>query len=421
MSRRALSAVLATAAAAALLAGCTENLTTPSECPELCPGEQVPVQSVVIEPVLDTVFPLERSEGYGDRRTGPTIRVTTYEPGATADDPLVGTTDLGLVAYFPRPDSIPVRDTARPVTGIDSVAISFTVQGRDSAARGLALLLYRAPTTIDTSASFEQLAALIQPANAFDTIPVPDTLEAGLIRTVLAGDDLARLSPTPGAEDSLVFVLALAADRPTGIRLVGPGGAGAASAPRIVSYARAQVGDTVVTQQLVQSLRFRTFVSRVPEPIVPDMLSVGGAPASRVLVDFELPPLVRDSARIVRATLELTPQAPFTGLLGDSAAFEARVPILDLGPKSPLYPRSSVTPGHVAVQPGADTTITMEVTNLVRVWLADSTRPSSFVLSVFREGSTFTRGTFFSSAAPDPAVRPRLRIDYVLPFDFEAP
>jgi hypothetical protein len=423
MTRR-ISLALA-AAAIALVAGCSENLNTPSECPQLCPSEQVPVQSIDIVPTTDTVFPPDRAEGYQDRASAQSLRVTTLVGAGEPADPVVGTADLAVIGFLARPDSVTIQDTARPVIAVDSVAISFRLQGRDTTANGLALLVYRAPEAsgVDSGSTYAELAAVLQPANAVDTLPVHDTLVAGSLRSVLTGADIARLGPGaagPTGEDSLVVVLALAADRPTGVRLASR--SLAADAPSITSYVRVQFGDTVLAQTLpAQRPAYNTFVSSETPALPVDSVTIGGAPATRGFYDFELPALVRDSVRIVRATLELTPVRALTGLRGDPAALEARVPIIDLGVKSPLYPRTTVPAGVVLVEAETSTAIGIEVTHLVRLWQADSTRPSAFVVSVSPEGATFTNGVFYSIDAPDPAVRPRLRIDYVLPFDFEAP
>ena len=57
-----------------------------------------------------------------------------------------------------------------------------------------------------------------------------------------------------------------------------------------------------------------------------------------------------------------------------------------------------------------------------QVWIGSS-RPTALMLSLTPEleAASFSRPVFYSSRAADPAVRPRLRISYLLSFPFENP
>ena len=70
----------------------------------------------------------------------------------------------------------------------------------------------------------------------------------------------------------------------------------------------------------------------------PSLLAIGGAPSARSLIRFPWPPFLRDSAQLMRVTLELVPTAPFTGLKGDTAFVQARPLLADFGGKSPASP-----------------------------------------------------------------------------------
>jgi hypothetical protein len=59
----------------------------------------------------------------------------------------------------------------------------------------------------------------------------------------------------------------------------------------------------------------------------------------------------------------------------------------------------------------------------MELWLGATTRPSALILSLApeQEAASFTRPVFHSTRAVDPAVRPRLRVTYLLKFPFETP
>jgi hypothetical protein len=117
----------------------------------------------------------------------------------------------------------------------------------------------------------------------------------------------------------------------------------------------------------------------------------------------------------------LTPVTPLGGLLTSPDTLAARALLADVGAKSPV----NSTAGRVPLDTldlGA-TTVSLEVVRLVELWLGNTTRPSSLMLSMTPaiEAASFTNPVFYSSRAADPAVRPRLHISYLLSFPFETP
>ena len=166
---------------------------------------------------------------------------------------------------------------------------------------------------------------------------------------------------------------------------------------------------------------FNTFVSEVPQVSDSTLLAVGGEPSSRSILRFSLPPRIRDSATIVRASLELTPVAPITGLPTDPVRLQAKAVLSDVGAKSPVSAVAGRVPADT-LENGA-TTVTFEAVRLVELWLGTTTRPSALMVSVAPdlEAASFSHPIFYSTRAADPAVRPRLRISYLLSFPFESP
>jgi hypothetical protein len=392
--------------------GCQETLTAPADSPALCPGGSSDVFDEVISPIAgaDSSF-----RGYVQ---------TASAAGLLASNGLGGFETRAIMRFSRRSDTVTVRDTARTYT-IDSVAFGLNLLARDTTLPGLRILLYRVPASIDTTTTYAGVDPAFVPGNLIRTIDVPDTLKRGAIRTAFSGAGLDSVLIPPA--DSGVLALGIRIDAPsaTGIRL---GSSASGTGGVFFTYATLSVPDTGTAKLRTFTLAatFNSFVTP-PQP-VPDttFLVVGGEPSSRALLRFELPPHIRDSATIIRATLELTPVAPISGLATDPARLQARAVLADLGAKSPVSTtagRSGLFPPPVdTVEVGA-TTVNLEAVRLVEGWLTPTTRPSTLMLSFAPdlEAASFSRPVFYSTRAADPAVRPRLRISYLRAFPFENP
>lgn len=396
--------------ASVLLSGCQEKLTSPADCPTLCPGGQPQVFDEVFSATLESDSSFS---GY----------VKTHQAASLlVSNGLQGSEERGLIRFATRPDSVSLRDTLRGYT-IDSVAFSFTVAARDTNLDGVDLLLYRIAPTFDSLSSFADLTLAFVPTSLIDTLHLPDTLIAGVVRTVLQGADLSRVQIEASDAGKMALGLRISSATPTGVRL---GALGGGNGPVFTTYVTMDVPDTGTAKIRTIALNpaFNTYVSEVP--LVPDttQLAVGGAPSARSLLRFSLPPRIRDSATIVRATLELTPVAPITGLPTDPARLTARAVLADVGAKSPVSAGVGIggqlPPPTDTLAIGA-TSVSLEAVRLVELWLGSTTRPSALVLSLAPEAASFTRPVFYSSRAADPAVRPRLRLSYLLSFPFETP
>jgi hypothetical protein len=399
-------------AATIVLSGCQEKLTSPGDCPALCPGGEPQVFDEVFAPIsgADSSF-----RGYVQPHAAPALLVSNG---------LQGSEERAIVRFVRRADSVAVRDTLRAYT-IDSVAFGFLIVARDTTLTGLQLQLYRLPVSIDSTITFASVDPSFVPGNLVATIAVPDSVKTGLVRTVLQGADLARVQIPPA--DSGVLALGIRIDTPasTGARL----GAINGGAPAAFStYVTLDIPDTGTAKLRTLSLGagFNSSLPAVPVVDDPTLLAVGGAPSARALLRFDLPARILDSATIVRATLELTPVAPITGLPTDPARLQARAVLADLGAKSPL--NSSRVPADT-LESGTSGTVDLETVRLVQLWLGASTSPPALVLSlapdvrasVEQEGGSFFQPVFYSTRAADPNVRPRLRISYLRSFPFENP
>jgi hypothetical protein len=389
------------------LLGCQEKLTSPADCPALCPGGEPQVSDEVLTPIIgaDSSF-----RGY----------VQSFNASAVlVSNGLRGYEERAILRFPRRADSVNLRDTLRTYV-IDSVAFGLTLLARDTNSTGLQVELYRLPSTLDTTTTYVQVDPSFVPENLVTTIAVPDSVNSGVLRAVLQGPDLARVVIPPADGGVLGLGVRIAAPVPTGVRLgSSAGGTGAV----FTTYATLNVPDTGTAKlrSFALTAAFSSTLSAVQETNDSTLLTVGGEPSSRALLRFDLPPRIRDSATVVRATLELTPIAPVPGLSTDPVRLGARAVLADLGAKSPVDSRSV---GVDTLAAGTSGTVDIEIVRLMQqLWLGTSSRPTALVLSLSPEleAASFSRLVFYSTRASDPALRPRLRVSYLRSFPFENP
>ena len=203
--------------AAGVLAACQEDISTPGDCPALCPGASIIVQDTILLPVPngDSSY-----VGYLPRSARTGLLVSDGLPAG----------EYRSFVVFPtqRTDSIEVDGQLRGLV-IDTALISFTLQARDTLATGLVVYLHRIPINTDTTVTFADLEQRIQAGAIIDSILVPDTVRTGVITDTLTGPDLANVA-VPATDSGRIGIgLTIKASRPTGIRL----GVDASSSKRV--------------------------------------------------------------------------------------------------------------------------------------------------------------------------------------------
>jgi hypothetical protein len=401
---------LAWLAAFVLLSGlntaCQEELTAPAECPELCPGGEARVFDTVLTPIpgSDTSF-----AGYVPRHRAGAMLLSSGLPAAEART---------IYRFQARPDSIGVRDTLRAYA-VDSVVLALNLVRRDTLVDGLKLYLYRIdPATADSSATFGTIVPQLVPTAIIDSIAVADSLNAGPVRTVLRGADLAKVALPLEGDGVLAIGVAMTAAQPSGVRL---GTLVGQSGPTLISHVTVDVPDTgaLRKQTLTSQALVSNYVLASPATPDPDLLTVGGEPSSRALLRFDLPEPIDDSATIVRATLELVPVAPVIGLPTDPPLLEAKALLADLGAKSPVTADARFIASDTLSVGTADT-VRLDVTSIVRLWQTVEERPEAVFLSLLPEAASFSRPVFGSTRSETPGAA-RLRVTYLRPFPFESP
>jgi hypothetical protein len=402
---RGLGWLAAFAMLAGAMTGCQERLTAPAECPELCPGGQSRVFDTVISPLAnsDTSY-----VGYVARTSASALLVSNGLPASE---------DRAVIRFSARADSIAVRDTMRAYA-VDSALLALNLVARDTLVNGLKLYLYRIDPGVDADDTFESIDQQLIPTAIIDSIEVPDSVNSGLVQTVLRGADVEKVALPTGGGGILAIGVAMAADQPSGVRLgssaVGTGGT-------FISYVTLDVPDTgsVRRQSMSRTPAFNAFVTQ--SPLVPDnaFLTVGGEPSARALLRFDLPEDIENSATIVRATLELVPRSPILGLPSDPALLQAKALLADLGAKSPVTTDTRFIAFDTLAVGSADT-VRLDMTSIVRLWQSVSERPEAVFLSLLPEAASFTRPVFGSTRSGTVGA-PRLRISYLKPFPFENP
>ena len=281
-----------------VMTACQERLTSPADCPALCPGGSVQVFDTLATAVAlrDSSFPAHQdsANGYIARGQGSALLVSN---GYAASE------DRAVYRFNARGDSIVVRDTLRAYV-VDSVLVNLTLVARDTLVDGLKIYLYRMPSAVDSTATFAGIESEFVDSNFIDSIAVPDTLNRGAIQTILRGADVDRLRLRPGGDSVLAFGLRMTAITPTGIRM---GALASGTGASFTSYVTVDVPDTgsVRNQVLTRSTNFNTFVTQTPGGARRHAAHRGRralvAGAGALRPDRRLPGLHDDRARHARA------------------------------------------------------------------------------------------------------------------------
>jgi hypothetical protein len=400
--------VLGGAALGALLAGlgCRESVTAPGSCPTLCPSSRV----VLVDTVLTGIVVSDSSfRGYYSPREAYTLPLADLDSLHSVALVRFGVRDS---TWYPATNDTAVHAKSPP----DSVVLTVGLTARDSTAKALRILVYRLPAAFDTGFTWADAQPYLTAPQLVDSVVVPDS--------VLEGDFAWRLRThvldTIPEADSGVIALAFAvrASKPTGLALTatgsGPGG------PYLHWYVHAQAPRDSLTHVFDVGASFDTFVFDPPPAAPSNALAAGGLPSARSILRLNLRPEVLDSARLVRATLILTPTAPARGLPRETFRVSARGLVRDLGPKSVIF-GDTAAGGTAPVVAGDTGEIHIEVGRLLRAWgtTAGDSLPKVIMLLGEPEGGGLGEVTVARGNAG--AAAPRLRVTFIRPYTFGVP
>ncbi|HEY4101859.1 MAG TPA: hypothetical protein VGM20_13375 [Gemmatimonadales bacterium] len=390
-----IAAVVLTAVVAA---ACTEHLTTPGTCPSFCPGGQSVFRDTTLSPIPN-----------GDSSFTGFIEQSNLTSLLTSSGGVYGE-NRAVIRFFPRTDSVLVSDTSRTFT-VDSVALEVGLQARDTTTNNFVLEIYRLSPKLDSTASLADVDAQMTPANLIASVPEGVSAANGIVHITFSGDSLASLGFVPSDSTILEIGIRVRADSATAARIGTP--ASGAFAPLLTTYVEANGVVDSLKPQALGRIASDFFTISAPNPPPPaTLLAVGGIPVSRSFIRFALPEYLRDSATIIRATLELHADAPVIGIPADTAQLVAGTELTDFGAKSPLIIGLTAA---VPLLPGTQD-VSLEIAPLIQAWQGKTPTPSVIRLSLAQEGGTFIFPLFRSTRAAVGA--PTLRITYRPPFAF---
>jgi len=398
------SLVLGGALIAGLAMGCQEDLMAPANgtCPDFCPPEQLQVVDSIL---LDNVLSDSGYVGYIQPWEATGLQV--YRDSTAGSEHA----SRAMFSFLALPDSLLLSsgDTAYgPIVATDSFSVTLKLRQRNLAATGLELAIYRIPVSVDSTTGYADLDPYFSDSTLLATVSIPDSLVDGNVIATM--DPLAFPDYGPDGNRAAIGV---ALRNPN--EYVQFGSIEANAAANLTRYVQLDSAGTSVPRQQGAGPGFDSFVG-TPLPAVPATARpVGGSPAARTILRFDMPRRIIDSSRVLRATLVLLPVEPVLGPPTDSLAVIAQGLTADVGAKSPLRPVSQDSvPLLVAFLPAGSTdTVRLDVTDLVIGWTRDSTRPRALAVRSVPEGSSFAELRL--GAASSGALRPRLHVTFVPP------
>ena len=416
---------------ALVVAGCSERIEGGGVCPALCPThplstEQVSVLADSTSQATPTVvgFPTRGNEG--------TILVTNR--GDTLESRMIVRFDSIPATHAPTAGS----STRDSTTNIDSMRLKLRYEASSLLNLPITLNVYDVDTTAaDTNDA--AVLALFRPDRLVGTTTLT-AADTGLIRqlpdtgsrpadsvdAVFVPIDSAWLIDRIRTGRRIRFGIQALGAGSVQIRFFGSEDAGGryallrfdpspSTATTVLTFA--PLSTTPVENALVAYDLNDYSVVAIPLDDPPSgAFAVGGWPARRAVMRFRLPAAIVDSATVVRATLTLT-QVPApspdidTPMSISANPVNARGTITDVARLAAMA--SDISVSAVAVRPGADSTITLELGVLVRSWANRDTIdvPRVLVLRANPEGNA-RMAWFFGADAPS-AVKPRLEITYI--------
>jgi hypothetical protein len=393
-----------------IITACTEQLSTNVGCPDLCTDQEGGIETVTIDPVvLDTT--VSGLLGLGTERA---MLI------ATRGD----TVDSRVVIRF---DSIPARynkvitdTTTTAITRADSVRLRVRLDTVGAKFPGpVTIEAYDVDTDAPDSVT-SAVAALFVPSRfiaskTYAVADLKDTLDLQLPESAIlsrlgkrmriglrafstAGSTQFRIN---AVESGLTEQLYFRVDADTSIKAIS-----------LSPYSKTPADQATIAS----SLSDYTLVVKAPALTASNALSIGGLPAKRSYMRFNIPPFLSDTAQLVRASLLLTqipdravdPKDTMNIIAHVSLAAKA---ITDIGRAALITAQQSLD--TLKVVPGDSGVKVLEVGQILGLWRTQTLEqtPRAIVLVSGTEGETPLRALFFSIEAA-PQLRPRLRISY---------
>lgn len=407
--------------AAVTAAACTESLDGGAACPSLCPSKAESFRDTIVDAVvLDSSL-----GGY------PALGLSPYILIANRPDTVVTSAILRFDA-LPTVFSANQGTTVDSITAVDSVYLRFPL---DSTGRRGNTPVTLEVYDVDTTAS-DSVASVVR------SLFRADRKIGSLVVTPSAIGDSIRI---PFSKTVMAAKIAAKGRLRLGVRMRGGSGqlravafVAGAGAPTVVfdpstdtTFAPQQITPSTIVPNSTADVELAYAVYMLSDLASPppgaNTLLVGGFPAYRSYLRFNVPSRITDSSTIVRAEVLLTQQASSFGSAADSVGLFALVPtttslvtdlrrILDLAAAGSFAGVDStvLVPSSAGVR-------AVNVLALARTWRTLPTNvPRAIAFKIGLEGAQPAELRFYSSEAPV-SLRPRLRITYLPRSEFVLP
>jgi len=401
--------LLATAALFVSILSCSENLDSSGVCSVLCPVVGGEVKNITIDAVvIDTTVP--SLSGLGTE-----AGLLLASRGDTLDTRVV-------VRFDSLPEKFtPTGDTARAIASVDSAYIRFTLDTLSiKGAEPVTIEAYDVDTTANDTSTAAVLA-LFRPdrfisSQTFARAQLTDTLKYFISNAVVLAKIQNRtalrigLRATGPASSQMRFISVEGGFGPNLFFRATPD---TTTVPQTVApFSKTPVGASILAANLTDY----TVIAKAPPGAPPSVLSVGGLPARRVYIRFNIPDSIIDSATVVRATLLLN-QLPNTAI--DPTDTVLLLPEVVLAGTAVIDPAKAgqiigtISVDTLRLTPGGSGVKNVELARAFTLWHTQSpdSLPRAIVLKSLTEGNTAIE-LRFSSSEDIAALRPRLRISY---------
>ena len=415
--------------AIALLAGvvstivaCSEDLNGSAGCPSLCPEQNVDSKDTVLDAFVsvDTTV-------VGYPAIGTESRLLVASRGDTLDARAVMRFDT-LTQRFTRG----AADSA--IYALDSAVVTVTLDTTGTkATQPVTVEVYDVDTAVVDTALSAALA-LFRPDRLIGGKTYAVTELKDTLRIPLQNDKvLAKLRGDAPRRLRLGFKVRSSASAQ--IRIVAREGGGAPTVsydPSADTAVKALVNSEASltptnNPTLKSDLTDYQLVAASQAIGAGQLLGVGGLPAQRAYLRFDIPTRLIDSATVVRATLLLT-QVPASSVdASDSLTIypqvvRAALTLADVGRSAGILNIPNLEIDSLRIVPSQGGVHAIEMVGALREWksVGTTTLQRAIVLRSSAEGASAPAALFYSSEAA-PSQRPRLRITYVNAIQFGIP
>jgi len=388
-------------------AACTENLGGDGACPILCPTQGGDIQNVTLDAIVFDTTVLTLS-GLGT------------EPGlllASRGDTL----DTRVVIRF---DSLPTKfnasvDTGRTILSVDSAHLRLRLDTLSLKVSGPLTIEAFDVDTVANDTSTAAIAALFRPdrfisSQSFARADLRDSIRYNISNEVVLAKIRAgaRLRIGLRAVGS-AQVRILAVESGAGPQLSFRPTRDTTFRPLIVTpLSKTPVGESLVAMNLSDY----TVLLRSPSTAATNTLNIGGLPARRTYIRFNIPSSIIDSSTVVRATLLLNQIANTSLDPGDTIFLVPQIVVAGAVVTDPARASQVISDGALdtlKVRAGDSGEKQIELVRAIPFWRSQrpEVTPRAIVIRTLAEGNSPLEARF-SPLEAQAGLRPRLRISF---------